>query len=57
MNTCISKLRLMDEKSQSINDQQLIALEEKFEVFVRCSGPSNYEDIGLGFFSPFELFL
>lgn len=47
----------MDEKSQSINDQQLCALEEKFEVFVRCSGPSNYEDIGLGFFSPFELFL
>ncbi|XP_010326033.2 kinesin-like protein KIN-5D isoform X1 [Solanum lycopersicum] len=31
LNTCISKLRLMDEKSQSINDQQLCALEEKFE--------------------------
>ncbi|KAK6779663.1 hypothetical protein RDI58_021847 [Solanum bulbocastanum] len=31
LNTYISKLRLMDEKSQSINDQQLCALEEKFE--------------------------
>ncbi|KAK4342960.1 hypothetical protein RND71_038776 [Anisodus tanguticus] len=31
LNTYISKLRLMDEKSQSINDQQLCTLEEKFE--------------------------
>ncbi|KAM3341057.1 kinesin-like protein KIN-5D [Capsicum galapagoense] len=31
LNTYISKLRLTDEKSQSINDQQLCALEEKFE--------------------------
>ncbi|TMW94755.1 hypothetical protein EJD97_009824 [Solanum chilense] len=31
LNTCISKLRLMDEKSESINAQQLCALEEKFE--------------------------
>lgn len=31
LNTYISKLRLMDEKSQSINDQQLSTLEEKFE--------------------------
>ncbi|KAH0637897.1 hypothetical protein KY289_037812 [Solanum tuberosum] len=31
LNTYISKLRLMDEKSQTINNQQLCALEEKFE--------------------------
>lgn len=40
LNTYVSKLRLMDEKSQSINDQQLCVLEEKFEVFICCSGPS-----------------
>uniref|UniRef100_M0ZPI7 Kinesin-like protein n=1 Tax=Solanum tuberosum TaxID=4113 RepID=M0ZPI7_SOLTU len=31
LNTYISKLRLMDEKSQTINNQQLFTLEDKFE--------------------------